>query len=125
MKSGLAERRRRETLGRKAERRAAFWLRLKGYRSLGARVRTPFGEIDLVARRGNVIAFIEVKARTSERDALQAVTPRQRQRIQSAALWWQARQPDLAGNSMRFDIVAVMPGRLPRHIPDAWRADTP
>ncbi len=117
-----AKRRRAERSGRGGETWAALLLRLKGYRILGRRVRTHAGEIDLVARspRG-ILCFVEVKARGLERGAVESVGARQQQRIARAAQLFVAGKPALAQRPMRFDIVAVAPRRLPRHIPDAWR----
>jgi putative endonuclease len=111
----LAERR-----GRRSEWLAALWLMFKGYRILAMRYRTPAGEVDLIARRGTTVAFIEVKARRDDRAAVDAVTASAHRRIQAAATLWLARQPDAARLSLRFDIVAVMPGRWPRHFTDAF-----
>jgi putative endonuclease len=111
-----------EKRGRSGETLAVLLLRLKGYRILGRRVRTRVGEIDLVARspRG-ILCFIEVKARSGERSAIDSVAPRQQARIARAASLFVAGKPSLAAAGMRFDIVAVAPRRLPRHIRDAWR----
>ena len=117
-----AKRQRAERAGRKSEGWAALLLRLKGYRILGRRVRTHAGEIDLVARspRG-VLCFIEVKARPDVRAAVESVAPRQRARIERAAMLFVAGRPQLAQAARRFDIVTVSPRALPRHIRDAWR----
>ena len=111
-----------EKRGRSSEALAALMLRLKGYRILGRRIRTRAGEIDLVARspRG-VLCFVEVKARDGEAAAALSVVPRQQQRIARAAALFVAGRPELARAAMRFDIVAVSPRALPRHIRDAWR----
>ena len=116
------KRRKAERSGRSSETWAALLLRLKGYRILGRRVRTHAGEIDLVARspRG-ILCFIEVKARPDTRAAIESVAPRQRARIERAALQFVAGRPQLAGALRRFDIVTVSPRALPRHIRDAWR----
>jgi putative endonuclease len=111
----------REAWGRWAESLAAWSLRLRGYRIVARRFRTPQGEIDLVARRGRLLAFVEVKARGELDQALLALSPRQRQRHARAAELFLARHPDLAGHTLRFDLVAVRPWRLPRHLVDAWR----
>jgi putative endonuclease len=107
--------------GLRAERLAAGWLRLKGYRILASRLRTPAGELDLVARRGDVLAFVEVKARGDAAAALAAVSTRQQQRIARAAEAFCATHPGLAGKTLRFDVMVVLPKRLPKHIMDAWR----
>lgn len=96
-------------------------LRLAGYRVLARNFRVPSGEIDLVVRRGKVVAFVEVKARAAYEAAAEAIQPYQQLRIRNAALAFLARRPDLAGLAMRFDVVLVTPGRLPRHLRDAWR----
>jgi len=116
-----SERRRRDAAGRRAELMSAWLLRLKGYRVLARRFRTPVGEIDLIARRATVIAFVEVKARPSPAAALESVSARQRRRIERAALAFLQKRPDLAASHMRFDLMVVTPGRLPHHIVDAWR----
>ncbi len=122
--SGRRQARRR---GAMAETVAAWWLRLKGYRiverGLVTGRGTGAGEVDLIARRGRVVAFVEVKARPSLAEALDAIRPRQRSRVARAAETYLARRPDLAGHDIRFDAVLVVPGRLPRHIVDAWRMD--
>ncbi len=114
---GLAARR----SGRRAEIFCALWLMAKGYRILGFRLKTPQGEIDLLARKGGVIVVVEVKRRVSLETALAAVTWRQRERLVRAAQSLAARRPALAGGAVRLDLIALAPGRLPRHIADAWR----
>lgn len=102
--------------GRRAERLAALWLSLKGYRVLARRARTGAGEIDLVARRGRTLAFIEVKARASRGEALEAFRPRQQDRLLAAASLWRAQPPALAGLQPRFDAILIAPGRPPQHL---------
>ncbi len=114
---------RAERRGRRAERLAALWLRLKGYRILARRYRTPMGEIDLVVRRGRTLAFVEVKARARPAVALAAITPRQRWRTANAARVYLARHPPPSGLTLRFDALILCPGRWPRHIVNAWEAD--
>lgn len=119
-----AQRRRRAVrFGHWGEACAAVWLRLKGYRVLARHVRAPAGEIDMVARRGNVVAFCEVKARRSDGGFATALTPRQMRRIARAAEAFLGRHPELAGCEVRFDVVLVAPFRLPRHLVAAWRTD--
>ncbi len=118
------ERRRRAFgRGRRGERIAAWWLRLKGYRILAQGFRVPVGEIDLIARRGRTIALVEVKARTDLETAYAAIGARQRQRIERAAASFLQRHPALARCDIRFDVVLLVPGRRPRHLTDAWRRD--
>ena len=107
--------------GRWAETLAAWSLQLRGYRVLARRYRTPVGEIDLVVRRGRLLAFVEVKARPDLEQALGALGPRQRERTQRAAELFLLRHPAHADCVLRFDLVAVRPWRLPRHLADAWR----
>jgi putative endonuclease len=107
-------------LGLSAESRAAAWLVAKGYRILARRWKSPVGELDIVARRRQLLVFVEVKARATLDDAAEAVLPRQRQRIVAAAEAWLATYPDPKILDMRFDAVLVAPGKLPRHIPRAF-----
>ncbi len=116
-------RRLREQQGRRAENAAALWLQLKGYRILARRVRTPACEIDLIAGRKSMLIFVEVKSRTTQDKALEFVTPDLRRRIEAAARIWVSGRPKLQGHLWRFDIVLLAPGRLPRHMCDAWRAE--
>lgn len=108
--------------GISAESRAAAYLMAKGYRILAKRYRTPHGEIDLVARRRNLIAFVEVKARASLDEAAYAVTPRQQQRIVNAAQAWLMAHPEHAEFDLRFDAVLIAPRSLPRHLLAAFDA---
>jgi putative endonuclease len=118
----LARKKRAERRGRRSEIFAAALLMLKGYRILGQRVRTPLGEIDLIARSPTgLVCFIEVKARSHERAAVESVGPRQQSRIARAASLYLAQRPKLARKGVRFDIVTVASGSLPRHFRDAFR----
>lgn len=113
-----------ETRGRRSEQLAAWALRLKGYRILSRREKTPLGEIDMVALPlFGPVCFIEVKARADLGIAALSVAPGQRTRIARAANLYLASRPELQGRGARFDIIAVAPGRWPRHHADAWRAD--
>ena len=114
---GMAARR----SGRRSEAWAAAWLMAKGYRILGFRLKTPQAEIDLLAKKGEVLAVVEVKSRTTIETALEAVTFDQRERLRRAGTTLAARRPALAGCAVRLDLLALAPGRLPRHIPDAWK----
>jgi len=108
--------------GVSAETRAAAFLIAKGYRILARRFRTPHGEIDIVARRRNLLAFVEVKARASLDDAAYAVTPRQQARIIAAAELWLMAHPEHAGYDLRFDAMLIAPRRLPHHLMAAFDA---
>jgi putative endonuclease len=119
--SATDRRRRAERRGRWAESLCLWTLRLKGYRILARDYRVRVGEIDILARRGRVLAAVEVKARATETLAQEAVTPRQRRRILRAATHFLTGRPDLQHLTLRFDVMLVLPGRLPRHLRDAWR----
>jgi putative endonuclease len=108
--------------GLSAESRAAAFLMAKGYRILAKRFRTPYGEIDIVARRGRLLAFVEVKAHARLDDAAYALTPRQQARIIAAAQAWLMNHPEHAEFDMRFDAMLVAPRRLPRHLLAAFDA---
>ena len=110
--------------GISAEARAAVYLMAKGYRILSKRFRTPYGEIDIVARRRNLLAFVEVKARASLDEAAYAVTPRSQRRIIDAAQAWLMTHPEHADFELRFDVVLIAPRHLPRHLLAAFDAST-
>lgn len=107
--------------GRRAEVVAAAWLMAKGYRILGFRLKTPQAEIDVLAKRGDVLAVVEVKSRTSLEVALDTVTFDQRDRLRRAGAQLAANRPGLSRCAVRLDLMALAPGMLPRHIPDAWK----
>jgi len=107
--------------GRRGEVWAALWLMAKGYRILGFRLKTPQAEIDLLALRGRVLAVVEVKRRVTLATALEAVGADQRERLRRAGLSLAAARPALRGAAVRLDFMALAPGRLPMHIPDAWK----
>ena len=110
-------------LGLSAESRAAAYLIAKGYRIVARRWRSAVGEVDIVARRRQVLVFVEVKARARFDDAAESVTERQQRRIAAAAAAWLAEHPDDVNSNIRFDAVLVVPGRLPRHIPAAFESE--
>lgn len=110
--------------GVSAETRAAALLMAKGYRILAKRFKTPHGEIDIVARRRDLIAFVEVKARASLDEAAYAVTERQQRRIIDAAQGWLMTHPEHAEFELRFDAILVAPRSLPRHLMAAFDAST-
>lgn len=107
--------------GRRGEVLAAVWLMAKGYRILGFRLAAKQGEIDLLAFRRGVLAVVEVKRRRTLDAALEAVRPTQRDRLRRAAAQIALRRPALKDAAIRLDLFALAPGRMPRHIPDAWR----
>lgn len=115
----MRDRRKAERAGRVGETAAAWWLRLKGWRILARRVRTPAGEVDLIARRGNLVAFVEVKRRRSGAELDFAIDEYRLARVAAAAEYLGARymQP---GDDMRVDVILIAPGRALRHIENAW-----
>jgi len=123
-KRSARQRRTAERRGRSGETLAALLLRLKGHHILARRVKTLAGEIDLVSLAPfGPVCFIEVKARAELRQAAEAVMGAQRARIARAASLYLASRPALARRGARFDIIAITPGGLPRHLTDVWRAD--
>lgn len=106
--------------GHMAEYVAAVWLMLKGYRILAMRYKTPLGEIDIIARKGKLIVCVEVKARKSFEQAVFAVSPSAQNRIRAASELWLSRQREGARLSLRYDIIAIVPLRLPRHMAGAF-----
>jgi putative endonuclease len=113
-----------ERRGRQGEDLAALWLMLKGYRILARRARTPFGEVDIAARKGDVLAIVEVKVRADLAAAAGAIPHRNQRRIAEAgeAL---AQSLRLKGVKLRYDLMVVSGPSLPRHIRDAWRISPP
>ncbi|MBS0475850.1 MAG: YraN family protein [Proteobacteria bacterium] len=111
----------REARGRRGEWLAAWFLRLKGWRIVARRIKTPRGEIDLIAKRGKTIAFVEVKWRASAEQADQAIDPWRLRRVVEAAT---AVAPRFArnGEDLRVDVLLLAPGRWPRHIVNATLA---
>ena len=120
---GSIARRRALRRGRVGELLCRWHLRLRGWRIVARGWRCPVGEIDIIARRGGVLAVIEVKARGDFADAVAAVLPRQRRRIARATSAFLLARPDLGGLAPRFDVMLVAPLRPPRHLADAWRVD--
>ena len=116
-----SDRQKREAAGRWAEHLAVLTLRLKLYRILKRRYRSPAGEIDIIAVRSGTLVFVEVKARPTIEKAMESVSQRQRQRISCAAEAFLQRRPDLQNLMIRFDMLLIVPQRLPLHIKDAWR----
>ncbi len=105
--------------GRRAESLAALWLQLKGWQIVARRARTPVGEVDLIARRGKLLAFVEVKARATEREAEHALDEYRLRRVAAAA---EALAPRYMrpGDDIRLDAMFITPWRLPRHLENVW-----
>jgi putative endonuclease len=120
---GTRRRRQAQRRGRIAEWLCLWHLRLRGYRIVARDWRCPSGEIDILARRGSVLAVIEVKSRNDAGSAAEALMPRQKRRISRAAEAFLLSRPDLAGLGLRFDVMLVARSRLPLHWQGAWHAD--
>ena len=109
-----------EVRGRRGEDFAAWWLRLHGWRIVGTRVKTPRGEIDLIARRGKLVAFVEVKWRATSKQLDQSIDGYRLRRV-AAAVEAVAHKFMRAGDTARIDVMLLAPRRLPRHIVNAWQ----
>jgi len=118
-----AGRQKAEQFGRKAEFWAKLFLRLQGYQILEERYKTKFGEIDLVAKRGKTLVFVEVKARRDEAALFEALEGVKRDRIGTASQLWLAKHPQFYDRTIRFDVIGLEPLRWPVHIVDAFQAD--
>ena len=114
----MSSRAEREAQGRRGEALAALFLRLKGWRILARRVKTRRGEIDLVARRGKLVAFVEVKWRATSRERDQAIDHYRLRRVVDAAEAV-AHRFVREGDDMRIDVLLLAPGHFPRHIVNA------
>jgi putative endonuclease len=123
-KTASPERQAAFRLGLSAESRATALLLAKGYRILARRFRVSVGEVDIVARRGSTLVFVEVKARGRLDEAAEAVTERQQRRIIAAAEAWLAAHPDDISYNIRFDVILVAPRRWPQHIAGAFETTT-
>lgn len=107
--------------GLRAERIACLALCLKGYGILARRHKTPVGEIDIIARRGSTLVFVEVKARATEQAAVESASARQRRRITRAAEAYIRANPRFSHCTIRFDVIGVVPWRWPVHVQNAWQ----
>jgi putative endonuclease len=123
MRTALDRRRATFLRGRFAERVALVILVLKGYRLLARRYSASGGEIDLIVKRGDTIAFVEVKARDVMDNALIAIGAQKRERFSRAARAWISRNRWAAGKTLRADAVFVAPGRWPRHLVGAFEME--
>lgn len=113
-----AERLRAERAGRRAEVLAALYLRCKFFSILKTRMKTPVGEIDIVARRCRLLVFAEVKHRKAAgAAALEAVNTA---RIARAAEWFMMKNPQFSGFDCRFDVIVLSQGRWPHHLQNAF-----
>lgn len=118
--AAIVKRQRAEQRGREGETRAALWLQVQGWRILARRRKTPLGEIDLIARRGRMVAFVEVKWRKSAAELDHAIDAYRLRRVAAAA---EAVAHEYAGqgDDVRIDVILLAPGTLPRHIVNAWQ----
>lgn len=119
MPEGQDRRREAHARGKSAETLAALFLMAKGYRVLARRFKTPVGEIDVIARRGRRIAFVEVKQRPTIALCEASITEETRRRVRRAAGWWMGRHPELHEFEQGFDLVFMARARWPQHLPDA------
>jgi putative endonuclease len=108
--------------GHRGEWLASLLLLTKGFRVVERRYRTPLGEIDLIARRGDLVLMVEVKARPTLMAAMEAIGRQSEHRIESAADLWLSRQRDFGRLSVRFDMIAVLPWRWPVHVENVFYA---
>lgn len=118
--SAYSKRKKALAKGRRGEWLAAFALQIKGYKILERGFRTKLGEIDIIAKKGNLIAIVEVKARRDLNSALNAVNHQSQQRISNAADIWLSMRRDFSELSIRFDIIAILPRKWPKHFPGAF-----
>lgn len=107
-----------------AEKYAAGYLVAKGYKILAERYKTKYGEIDLIIRKGNVIAFVEVKSRRSINEALESITPKMRIRIGNAAQYYLSQNEEAVHCDLRFDVIAIKPPLFLAHLDNAWYLDS-
>ena len=105
--------------GHKGEGLAAWYLRLKGYRILARRYKSKVGEADIIAQKGRAVIFVEVKARGTLGEGLEAITPKQKKRIINAAKYFMASRPNVADLDFRFDVIVVS-GLKIHHLENAW-----
>ena len=114
------QRRRAYRKGQHAEWLAAGLLVCKGFRIVARRYKTPVGEVDLIARKKDLVVFVEVKARASAEAALNDISFESQRRIEAAAYWWLGRQSAGGRLNWRIDVIAVLPWRLPQHFINVW-----
>lgn len=114
------KRQKAEQQGREGETRAALWLQAKGWRILAKRVKTPRGEIDLIAKRAGLVAFVEVKWRRKASDLDHAIDAHRLSRV-AAAVECVAHEYAAEGEDIRVDVILLAPSTLPRHIANAWQ----
>jgi putative endonuclease len=122
MARDFVSRQRAEQRGHKSETMAVWWLRLKGYRIIARRFKTRLGEVDIIARKRDVVAMVEVKARATLIEAMDAVDYSTMRRIEAAGDLWLAKQRDHARLNIRYDLIAILPRKLPVHVESLFHA---
>jgi putative endonuclease len=113
----VTNRQKAHQLGHRSEMIAAWFLRLKGYKIMARRFKTKVGEVDIIARKRDLIIMVEVKARPSLKEAMDAISTSAMVRIENAGDVWLCQQHDFAKLSVRYDMIAVMPYQWPIHVP--------
>jgi len=108
-----------ERKGREGEAEAARWLVEQGWDMLAERRKTKLGEIDLIARKNGLVAFVEVKWRKRASDLATAIDERRLARV-AAAVELVAHEYAGFGEDVRIDVILLAPGSMPRHIENAW-----
>lgn len=116
----MNRRRAAEQRGRRAETLACWYLRLKGWTIVQRRARVRGGEVDIVARRGKVLAFVEVKARADDAGIEMALDRHRLARVAAAAEQLAVRLAR-RGDDIRIDAIFIQPSRWPRHLIDVWQ----
>ncbi len=111
-----------ERKGRKGETLAVIFLVLKGYRIIARRYKTKLGEVDIIARRRDVVAMVEVKARATLLEAMDAVDFSSMKRIEAAGDIWLSKQRDYAKINIRYDLIAILPRKWPVHVESLFQA---
>jgi putative endonuclease len=111
-----------ERKGRKGETLAMIFLMLKGYRIIARRYKTKQGEVDIIARKRDVVAMVEVKARATLSQAMDAVDHSTMRRIEAAGDIWLTKQRDYARLNIRYDLIAILPRQWPVHVQSLFHA---
>lgn len=114
--------------GVRAEKYAALYLQAKGYKILEARYKTKYGEIDIIAKRGNMIVFVEVKARQNIEQALESITPKMKKRIADSAQYYLSENEAANFCDLRFDVIAMKSPfsslKFIEHVDNAWQLES-
>jgi putative endonuclease len=111
------DRQKSHMLGHRAETLAAWFLWLKGYKIMARRFKTKVGEVDIIARKRDLVLMVEVKARPTLIEAMDAISATAMRRIENAGDVWLSQQKDFAYLSIRYDLIAILPYKWPIHVP--------